>query len=179
MSELAKKSKKKNTKKKNVKDNAVKNKLAIKKQTGVAFSIKIKNDKVHGTIGNFGKTIMFTVSSDKVLTFNNMVKTVTGRWETHDRIGKKPKTEFIGPGLDSVSMTVELNSMFGVKPLDTIKRIEKAIKKGTAEYLVLGNKKIGSKKYRITDVSETWNTVMRNGALINATLELKFEEYVQ
>lgn len=129
------------------------------------------------TIGSFGKNIVFRVSDEKVLTFSNMKRTVSGRWTTHNSIKKKPFSEFQGPGLDKVTMRIQLCASLGVKPRDVIKDIEKCVKKGTVKKLVIGGKKIGSNKYKITTMSETWNTIFNDGKLYSATLDLTFEEY--
>lgn len=47
-------------------------------------------------VGNLGSLITFEVSSEKVLTFDKMKRTVKGRWATHDAIGGKTKSEFWG-----------------------------------------------------------------------------------
>ena len=46
-------------------------------------------------IGNFGKLIVFETSDSKVLNFNNFQKTVSANWGKHERIGKKPRSEFL------------------------------------------------------------------------------------
>ena len=53
-------------------------------------------------VGNLGSLITFEVSSDKVLTFDKMKRTVKGRWATHDAIGGKTKSEFLGAGNASI-----------------------------------------------------------------------------
>lgn len=128
-------------------------------------------------IGSFGSTIVFAVNKNKVLTFNGLNRTVSGRWETHPSINKKEKSEFVGPGLSNMTMTVELNSALGVKPREMIDKIEKAAEKGTAEYLIVGGKKICSNKVYIKEISESWDEVMLNGVLVKATLNLTFDEY--
>ena len=129
-------------------------------------------------IGNLGKLITFQVSSEKVLTFRNMTQTVSGRWTTHDRIKKKPVSEFLGPGLRQGTLEIYLSATLGVKPRSIIKKIEKAIEKGTPYPLVIGGEKIGSYQWVITDMSETWGTVIQDGKLVSATLSLNLAEYV-
>lgn len=131
------------------------------------------------SFGHFGKTITFRVSDKKVLTFKDMNRTVSGRWTTHSAIGKKEKTEFIGPGLDKINMTLILSYAHGVKPQKVIKRLEKVAKNGTAKNLVIGGKKIGKNKYRITSMSESWDEIYNNGFLYQANVDVTFEEYVE
>lgn len=128
-------------------------------------------------IGNLGKLITFEVSSKKALTFRDMTQTVSGRWTTHDRIKKKPKMEFLGPGQRQASLTIYLSAMHGVRPRKTMKKIEKAIEKGTPFTLVIGGEKVGSYQWVITDMSEAWNTIIQDGKLVSANLSLSLAEY--
>lgn len=180
---MASKSKKKSKKKKKTKTaklvsvnttNTIKasstfSRTDIKKLMAVAFN----------KIGHFGTSIIFTVTNDKVFTFSDLKRTVSGRWTTHSAINKREKTEFVGPGLASNTMTITLDASLGVKPLNVIKEIEKAVHKGTAEYLIIGGKKISTNMYRITEMSEAWDVILNDGALYKATLNLTFEEYVK
>ena len=60
--------------------------------------------------------ISFTVSEDKVQTFQEMSRETASRWNTHEVIGAKPKQEFLGPDLDSMTFTMQL-SAWGVSAL--------------------------------------------------------------
>lgn len=128
-------------------------------------------------LGNLGKTITFEVSSEKVLTFNNLSRTVKGRWTQHNVISKKPKSEFLGPDLDGVTFKVSLSAMHGVKPRETIETIEKAVRNGTAMSFVVGGKKVGSNSWVIISVSEAWNCVYSGGELVTADINLTLQEY--
>lgn len=129
-------------------------------------------------IGNLGKLIVFEVSSDKVLTFGKMTKKASGRWATHNIIGNKPKSEFLGPGQGNISLTVFLTVNHGVKPRSTIEKIEKAVESGTPFPFVLGGKQVGSNQWVIADMSETWDEIIMDGRLISANLTLTLAEYV-
>ena len=128
-------------------------------------------------VGNFGKTIVFEVSENKVLTPKNIKRTVSGRWNQHNILKKTPRSEFLGPDLDETSLTVILSAEHGVKPRATIEKIESAVKKGTVDYLVIGGKKIGSNKVYISSASEEWDEVWNKGELVKAKINLKFSEY--
>lgn len=129
------------------------------------------------TIGKFGSTIKFSVSSDKVLTFNNLKRTASGRWTKHNIIGAKPKSEFQGAEAEGVTIDVNLSAEHGVKPRTTLDRIIKATEKGTIGYLIVGGKKVCKKKVYIQSYSDTWNVVMNKGELVSASLSLTFSEY--
>lgn len=129
-------------------------------------------------IGNLGKLIVFEVSSYKILTFRNMTQTVKGRWATHAIIGSKPKSEFLGPELRGVTLTVFLSVNHGIRPRSTIEKIENAIESGTPFSFVIGGKQIGSNQWVITDMSETWSEIIKDGRLVSANLTLTLAEYV-
>lgn len=191
---MAKKSKKKNAKKKGTKLG----KLKTIKQKEKSGKIKNFNPKKNteknilptakeasaalanfGRIGNFGKTIIFTVSEKQLFTFANMTREIGSRWATHPAIKKREKTEFLGPDIAKISMDITLDYSLGVKPRSMISKIEKIVNDGTAENLIIGGKKIGANKYRITNISENWDTIVHGGVLYRATVALTFEEYVE
>ena len=128
-------------------------------------------------IGNLGKLIVFEVSSRKVLTFDNLQRTVKGRWATHDTIGGKPQSEFLGPDNQSITLPIFLSSTHRVKPRVTLDRIAAAVERGETYPLVIGGKKIG-RSWKIVSASETWNKVIRNGRLVEARVTLTLEECI-
>ena len=67
-------------------------------------------------IGNWGSVIRFEVSTRKMLTFQNMKRTVSGRWESHSILNKKPKGEFKGPDASGVTLDILLSAGHGVNP---------------------------------------------------------------
>ncbi|RDY27134.1 phage tail protein [Lachnotalea glycerini] len=129
-------------------------------------------------IGNLGKLITFQTSDKKILTFSNMKQSVSGRWKSHERIMRKPLSEFAGPELRSITFTIQLDAMLGVKPRKTLEKMEKAVEKGYVYPLILGGKKVGKHKWKITKMSEEWETIYNAGELVKAKLDLSLEEYL-
>lgn len=129
-------------------------------------------------VGSFGKVLVFKTNDKSILTFNEFKQTVSARWAKHEQIGKKPKSEFLGADLREVSFAIELNAMLGVKPRKQLEKIEKAIENGTVENLVIGGKKVGKNKWKITNMSESWNCIMSKGELVQASCQITMEEYV-
>ena len=134
-------------------------------------------------IGNLGSLITFKVGVDKknnlsVLTFNNLTQKISGRYATHNMIGQKPKTEFLGADLRTLNFEIMLSAMHGVKPRKTLEAIEKAIETGAAYTFTVGGTKIGKNKWVITDISETWDKVLNKGELAEAKATLSLKEYV-
>lgn len=139
-----------------------------------AYNNKIKKKS---KIGNFGETIVFSVSANKILTPKDMKRSVSARWEQHKILGKAPKAEFVGQNAPETTMTVVLSAEHGVRPRATIGAIEKAIKAGTVNWLVIGGKFVGGRKMYISSCSETWDEIWNKGELVKATVNLTFVEY--
>ena len=98
------------------------------------------------SIGHIGKKIVFETSDAKIFNFSKMQRTVKGRWASHSRVGKKPRKQFLGPDLDQVTFTITINAEHGVKPRKTVENIEKLIRTGKPQTVVIGKKKVGSHK---------------------------------
>lgn len=129
-------------------------------------------------IGNLGQLIVFEVSSDKVLTFQTLTQTVTGRWTAHNIIGSKPISEFLGPGQRGATLPIFLSLNHGIRPRDTIEKIENAVESGQPLTLVIGGKKVGNYQWVISEMSETWGVIIVDGRLASANISLTLMEYI-
>jgi len=128
-------------------------------------------------IGQWGNSIAFSVNSNKQLTFRDMKRTSSGRWASHNILGKRPKMEFLGPDSDSVTMEVVLDAEMGVRPRATMKLFRVACKQGEVNYLYIGGKKVCKNKMAISNVSESWDEIWSQGELKRAVLSVTFTEY--
>ena len=122
------------------------------------------------TIGTLGRKIVFEVSDETALILQEMTRETSGRWAIHEAMGAKPKAEFLGPGLQTVNLTIYLSAGLGVRPRSVLEA-------GTAEYLVIGNRPVGKNPFRLTGSSETWSTIFSRGELVKAALSITLEEY--
>lgn len=129
-------------------------------------------------VGSFGKDLVFKVSSKQVITFNNFRQTISSRWSDSVPIGKKPKSEFNGPDLRKISFTMIFDINLGVKPRKMLEKLERLVCKGVVNPLIIGNKRVGYQKWRITSVGEEWDSILSNGVLTHAKVDVKMEEYV-
>lgn len=127
-------------------------------------------------IGNLGGKIIFEVSDEKVLTFTEFTKTVSANWTNHKMISGKPKSEFLGAELQTITMDIKLDATLGVKPIETIGLIERMVEHGLSMVFVLGNERVGKNCWKITSVSETWNRILNHGELVSASVSLSLEE---
>ena len=90
-----------------------------------------------GVTGLFGN-IPFVTSSAVCLTFKDLKVERSTRWATHEVIGKKPVVEYVGPGLASVSFTIQLNSLLGMPPIAVLKGLQMLMEKKEAQRLLIG-----------------------------------------
>lgn len=128
-------------------------------------------------IGYFGPFI-FETSDSKVLNFNDFSHTASGRYEKHDVLGQKPRTEFINPNLEAVSFTINLNGNHGVKPRDEIKQWIDIVNKGEAYSLVIGGKILGDDLWVCQSITSAWDVVFNQGELFSAKIDISLEEYI-
>lgn len=131
-----------------------------------------------GLVGNFGSSIVFETSDQRILTFSDMSRKISGKYAKHSVIGQKDRPEFTGPGNWNVSFKMLLDVSMGIRPGDIMKCIESAVESGEAEYLVIGGKLVGENKFYISSVSEAMDVVMSGGEIARATLNISMEEYI-
>lgn len=129
-------------------------------------------------IGSLG-SVVFVVSPEAIRTFQEFTRSSAGRWAKHDIIGQQPKTQFLGPGLDTISFTMWFDARFKLNPrkeLDKLKEIERA---GKALPLVIGGKGIGTGLWIITGLNQSWTKIDNAGNVLHATAAVSLEEYVK
>ena len=131
-----------------------------------------------GRIGNFGKLIVFETSDSRILNFTDYQRTISANWAKHERIGKKPQSEFLNPELMTVQFKVVLNAQHGVKPWKTFHEITKAVQQGRVEKLVIGNHAVGSHKWKIMQATQSNLVVMGTGEIQKMDVNLSLEEYL-
>lgn len=131
-----------------------------------------------GAVGNLGSAIVFETSDNRVLTFSGMTQKVSGKYTKHNVIGKKDKPEFTGPGNRSVSFKVLLDVSLGMRPMDIMNSMERAVESGETNHLVVGGRPIGENKFYISSLSEAYDVVMSHGEIARASLNITLEEYV-
>lgn len=128
-------------------------------------------------IGYFGD-IIFETSDKKILNFTDMSREASSRFATHELIGQKPKDEFIGPGLDTISFTINLNASFGVNVRQELDKWIELVRNGMAHTLVVGGKKLGVDKWKIKSVSESFGTIFQQGQIYSGKINVNLEEYI-
>lgn len=131
-----------------------------------------------GQIGNWGSYIVFETSDSHILTFSKMQRKISGDWSTHKTIGQKAKSEFNGPGLQSITFSITLDAALGVRPRAVMEGIVSAVEEGQADYLVIGGRMVGRHPWKCTSASESWDVVYSGGEVARMSVSLTMEEYL-
>ncbi|WP_044736660.1 phage tail protein [Geobacillus kaustophilus] len=127
-------------------------------------------------IGSFAG-VVFEVSSQKVLTFDEFEREGGSRWHEHEIVGRKPAPEFLGPGLERIKFVVKVSSFLGVNPADVIRKLRSARDNGLYSKFIIGNATISSSSWVLTELREIHKIRGANGLLVSADLELTLVEY--
>ena len=111
-------------------------------------------------VGNWGSGIRFQTSDSRILTFMDMKRKASVRTAKHNIIYGKPKLEFLGPDLQTVTFKMELNALLGIRP-----RKE-----------VIGGRKILGKAM-ITSLGSSYEHVLRKGEVFSMSIDVTMTEY--
>jgi phage protein U len=129
-------------------------------------------------IGNLGD-VVFTVSEKVMRTFSEFTRNSSGRWTTHEILGKKPLSQYVGPGLDTVKFTMRFDAGYGVNPRKELDRLTEIDRKGKALPLVIGGKGVGVGLWVITALEQAWTSIDHRGNILIATVNVTLQEYVK
>lgn len=128
-------------------------------------------------IGSLGQ-LVFKVSSKKMLTFNDLTRTNSARWEKHDVIGGKPVHEFVGFESSKVSLSIrfDISPIFaGVPPQKGLDRLKRMLENKMYKTLVVGGEYLG--RYVIESIDEERLRHGPNGVCISAIAKINLVEY--
>ncbi len=127
------------------------------------------------TLGDGDTQVIFEVNADKIRTWTDMRRSGEGRWAEHDVFAGKPVAEFIGPGLDTLTLSVRLDAARGVMPLDEVKNLRLLRDNGAVLPLIVGDELVGD--FVLKGLSEDERRFDPKGALLLAVVELTLREY--
>lgn len=130
-----------------------------------------------GQIGYFGSE-RFEVSDKKVFTPNNIQRSSSARFESFNRIGLKPLTEYVAPGLATFTLTIQVSAMLGVNPRTVLDHWIGLVDAGNPDVLVIGNKVVGTDLWVLKTAADTWKQLDGQGNILTAEINLSFEEYM-
>lgn len=127
-------------------------------------------------LASFGD-IVFEVSDDKVLTYDQFTRTTESRWVNHKILYDKPDLEFEGAGTDSISLRVLLRAELGVNPEEQMAKIREFARRGKKAFFIRGNKPISVNYWVINKAVETHKTIDQHGNVLTMEVELNLLEY--
>jgi phage protein U len=93
-------------------------------------------------VGSLGD-IVFQTSADLVRTFGEYGDSVSARLGTHEVGGSDPVLEFVGPGVRSIDLSVQLAKSLGIDVEMEISRTQEYCRAGKLLALVLGGRPVG------------------------------------
>lgn len=121
--------------------------------------------------------LVFEISSEKNVTFNDFTRETTPRWDKHDIIQNKPLPEFRGPGIDEISFTIKFRADFGVNPEQEMAKLREFARKGHTSLFIRGNQPISVNHWVITKAKEVHKVVDNKGNIISMDVDLSLMEY--
>ncbi len=128
-------------------------------------------------IGTLGP-VTFSVSDKRIRTFNDLKLSHSARYAEHAIIGKRGLLEFVGFGVDSVSMTIKIGLELGLKPYEELRTLRKMYRDRAAFDFVLDGKPVGENLWIIEGFDEELESFTIDGKLRSALINIKLKEYV-
>ena len=129
-------------------------------------------------VGSLGP-VVFSVSDAFVRTISGYSRKTSVRIESHDIIGQKPLSEWVGLSCDSISFTVKLSAFRGVNPKEEAERLRRMAERGEAVTFVMGGAPVTQNKWLIESVDEDANYYDRMGNIISSDVKLSIREYAE
>lgn len=122
-----------------------------------------------------GEDITFEASADKVRTWRDAHRTGKARWAKHEVYQEKPKKEFLGPDLDTISLSVRLDITRGLVPRDELRKMRDLMRTGVVMQFSIGGEFVG--EFSLEGLDEAWTRFDAKGVLTTAVVQLTLEEY--
>lgn len=131
-------------------------------------------------VGSFGDVDFFCTSvsgKNQILSFHDLTRNSSASFAEHERNGEKAYLEFGGDGLDELTLTIEADARYGIKPLEVQNKLFAKKSTGQAEYFVMGGKQVGDNPFVITNISEGFKALYVDGRPIQISFQLTLKEY--
>ena len=127
-------------------------------------------------VGIFGDVI-FSVGHLRTLTPANFKGTTGANWAEHETIGGKSRSEYISPKNKEYTCDILLDADHGVNPRKMLNRLTQMTENGEVHYFIIGFAPLSQNKFRITDMSDSWDVVIKHGLLVQCKVSLTIKEY--
>ncbi len=125
-------------------------------------------------VGSLGD-IPFETSSALVRTPHGISRKIASRYESHTVLGAKPRLEYLGEELDTITLQIRLVEVGSLQPEAELERLATLCRQGQVVPLILMGVNCGN--VIIESLTERWRGKGESGPFcIDASLEIK--EYV-
>lgn len=129
-------------------------------------------------IGSLGD-VVFEASDEIVRTIRNVKLQGSAKYAEHEVIGGKPLLEFTGLDADSFTFDMFFSTSLGVIPIDEAKKLREIRDKGEAVLFVLDGEPQGVGLWAITQLSEDWEHMDKNGSPHYLSVSVSLKEYTE
>ena len=129
-------------------------------------------------VGSLGD-IVFDVSSDKVLTFQDLQINRRAKYTEHAIHGKKGLLEFTGLEPLTATMKIDLLASLGVVPKDELDALVEILTNHEAVPFILDGEPQGDNLWVVESLSESYPVINNKGELISISVTLNLKEYVE
>ena len=131
-----------------------------------------------GGLGTLGD-ISFRVSAwDDVHPFDDLTRSAKNRTASHEIIGQKPFTEYLGPDLQTLNVKIKLHAQRGVNPREEVEQLIEYCESGKVLTFTVGGQKMGKNKWLIESVGEAVKYYDNQGNILASEVDLALKEYV-
>lgn len=126
-------------------------------------------------VGCYGD-IVFEVSDKKLLTFSDLARKGKAEWAKHKILNHKPRSEFLGSDLDTLTFTINYSIWQGVFPQTEMNRWWHKKRRGAEEFFVIGHWALGMNKWAVADISNPIEVILNDGRILKASVDITLEE---
>jgi len=130
------------------------------------------------TIGTLGD-IVFSVSRNKINTFDGLKWESSAQFATHNRHLKDPLLEFTGSDVEKISFSMYFSVFTGLNPLKEVRKLLKAVRHGRVMRLVIGGKQYGKHRWVIDKISKDLERFDKKGNLLIASISISLSSYAR
>lgn len=127
-------------------------------------------------IGYMGDVVFYT-SQDDILTPSDVSRSGSARWSEHNVLMQKPVSQFLGPGLESMSFKILISSALGQSPRKVLTKLRNMRDTGAVFPLIIGGEPVFQFYWRITDFTEGDLITDAYGATYSITVSINLKEY--
>ena len=128
-------------------------------------------------VGSFMGRV-FTVSDSRIFTPSGLRGSSGSDWATHELIGEKARSQWVGPKLRSYTFDILLRAQDGVAPRSTLEYLQRIAESDKVDWFVVGGVPLSPHPFRLVNITDEWDVVLNDGVLIACKVGITIEEYL-